>query len=261
MIDELHPANVRSLGLEFIELAAPDIEALERDLVKLGFVAIAKHRHKPVMLYRQGDINLIVNESPTGSAHDLALEYGVTVCALGLLVEDAMVAYSELLKRGAWAAETNAGVMELNIPAIEGIGGSKIFLIDRMPNRPTIYDVDFTPVAMTSSQGDSLGSVRRLSLKVVEGREQEWLDFFTQLLGFEAVADQPNLVQCPNSNLQVDLCPQLLPADQNVGSEHIGRITLAGHQLPDGVTADANGKLSLESHQPSSLGWYWESLS
>lgn len=258
MVHGLYPPEVRSLGLEFIELSAPDIEALEQDLLKLGFIAIAKHRHKPVVLFRQGNINLIVNESLTGSAHELAGEYGVTVCALGLLVADAQATYQILLSKGAWPVETNAGVMELNIPAIEGIGGSRIFLIDRVPSRPTIYDIDFEPIPLTCSPGSSFGSVKKLTLKVVEGREQEWLDFFRQLFGFEKIEGQGNTVMCSSGGLIIDMDVEQLQVDDNVGSEHVSGITLEAIGLPVEMDSTEDGILVLPSAQPTSLVWRWE---
>nr|WP_281423975.1 hypothetical protein [Oceanobacter mangrovi] len=252
----MYPTAVRALGLEYIELSAPDTAALEQELVRLGFAAIARHRHKPVMLYRQGDINLIVNESPSGTPKDLARQYGVTVCALGVLVDDAQTAFQTLQAKGAWPSETSAGAMELNIPAIEGIGGSQLFLIDRKPNRPTIYDVDFQPLPQHALPASYLGSVSQLTMKVVDGRQQEWRDFFVQLFGFE-LQDDGSLVS-EEGHCKLAIAADTLAADDNVGAEHFCGITFAGAEVPAGVQVDASGRLLLDS-QYSSLSFYWES--
>ena len=255
MINDQQPNQVQALGLEFIELSAPDIQALEADLTRLGFAAIARHRHKPVVLYRQGDINLIVNESPSGTPNQLARQYGVTVCALGILVDDAQQAFQTLQSKGAWPSETNAGVMELNIPAIEGIGGSQIFLIDRVPNRPTIYDVDFQPLPQHAVPQSYLGAVAGVTLKVVEGRQQEWQDFFEQLFGF--IKQQDGSLRCNGQGWTLDIADETLAADDNVGAEHVCAIRFSGAGLPAEVLQDSDGKVMLQSQQ-SSLEWYWE---
>jgi 4-hydroxyphenylpyruvate dioxygenase len=180
---------VTTKGLEFIELTTPDADALGDYLTQLGFSAVAKHRHKPVLLYRQGAVNLIVNSAQSGAVHDLALEKGVSVCAIALRVNDAQAAYQTLLDRGAWEAETQAGVMELNIPAIEGVGGTQIFLVDRFDGPISIYDVDFLPLdSAQKSVGPALESedfaLNGLTASVAAGRAGQWREFFTQLLGF-----------------------------------------------------------------------------
>ncbi|WP_051219358.1 VOC family protein [Oceanobacter kriegii] len=255
MINDQQSTQVQALGLEFIELSAPDIQALEADLTRLGFAAIARHRHKPVVLYRQGDINLIVNESPSGTPNQLARQYGVTVCALGILVDNAQQAFQTLQTKGAWPSETSAGVMELNIPAIEGIGGSQIFLIDRVPNRPTIYDVDFQPLPQHALPANYLGAVTGLTLKVVEGRQQEWEDFFQQLFGFNKQSDGSLL--CAAQGWKIDISADTLAADDNIGAEHVCAIRFSGEGLPESVQQDDSGKVMLQSQQ-SALEWYWE---
>jgi 4-hydroxyphenylpyruvate dioxygenase len=211
---------VTTKGLEFIELTTPDADALGHYLLGLGFNAVAKHRHKPVLLYRQGAVNLIVNTATTGAVHDLALEKGVSVCAIALRVSDATAAYQTLLDRGAWEAETQAGVMELNIPAIEGIGGTQIFLIDRFEGPISIYDVDFVPL---NSEQQSVGpavasnefSLCGLTASVAAGRAEQWTEFFTQLLGFER--QENGDVAATNFTVRFD--ESKLPSDADVGEE------------------------------------------
>src|SRR6201997_180190 len=132
-------------GFEFVEYTAPDTAALGRLFESMGFTAVARHRSKKVTLYRQGDVNFIVNAEPESFAQAFARLHGPSVCAIAFRVGDAAKAYERAIGLGAKPVHGKVGPMELNIPAIEGIGGSLIYLVDRYGER-TIYDVDFTPL-------------------------------------------------------------------------------------------------------------------
>ena len=130
-------------GFEFVEYTAPDVKALEKLFVSLGFTAVAKHRSKNVTLYRQGGINFIVNAEPDSFAQAFARVHGPSACAMAFRVADAAAAYKRALALGAKPFHNNVGPMELAIPAIEGIGGSLIYFVDRYGPSGSIYDVDF----------------------------------------------------------------------------------------------------------------------
>src|SRR5688572_31323227 len=136
-------------GFEFVEYAAPDPKALGVLFERMGFQAVARHRHKDVLLYKQGDVNFIVNAEPRSFAQNFARRHGPSVCAIAFRVKDAAQAYERLIERGAWGVEAHAGPGELAIPAIKGIGDSLIYLVDRYPENAwgnSIYDVDFRPL-------------------------------------------------------------------------------------------------------------------
>jgi 4-hydroxyphenylpyruvate dioxygenase len=118
-------------GFEFVEYTGPEPERLAGLFERLGFVAAARHRSKNVTLYRQGDVNFIVNAEPESFAQAFARLHGPSVCAIAFRVKDAAVAYERAIKLGARPVHGKVGPMELNIPAIEGIGGSLIYLVDR----------------------------------------------------------------------------------------------------------------------------------
>ena len=137
-------------GFEFVEYAAPDPVALGKVFEQLGFTAVARHRAKNVTLYRQGGINFIVNAEPDSFAQAFARVHGPSICAIAFRVRDAALAYKSAIEQGAWGVEAHPGPMELNIPAIKGIGDSLIYLVDRYPGNGTgvsIYDIDFVPLA------------------------------------------------------------------------------------------------------------------
>src|SRR6201997_2682192 len=133
-------------GFEFVEYTAPDPRALGHLFETLGFRAVARHRAKQVTLYRQGDVNFIVNAEPDSFGQAFARVHGPSACAMAFRVADAPAAFKRALALGARAVPGKTGPMELNIPAIEGIGGSLIYLVDRYGPRGTIYDVDFIAV-------------------------------------------------------------------------------------------------------------------
>src|SRR5687768_8752518 len=130
-------------GFEFVEYAAPDPELLRSLFTKMGFPAVARHRRKDVTLHRQGDINFIINAEPDSFAQHFAREHGPCACAMAFRVKDAAKAYERAIELGAKGLENDVGPMELNIPVIEGIGGSRLYLVDRYGANGSIYDVDF----------------------------------------------------------------------------------------------------------------------
>src|SRR5688500_11244392 len=130
-------------GFEFVEYAAPDPDLLRSLFTKMGFPAVARHRRKDVTLHRQGAINFIINAAPDSFAPAFAREPGPCACAMAFRVKDAAAAYTRAIELGAKGLENDVGPMELNIPVIEGIGGSRLYLVDRYGEEGSIYDVDF----------------------------------------------------------------------------------------------------------------------
>ena len=124
------------MGFEFVEFASPTPGVLEPLFEKLGFTLVARHRSKDVLLYRQGEINFIVNREPRSPAGYFAAEHGPSACGLAFRVKDSHKAYELALSRGAQPIEMNTGPMELRLPAIKGIGGAPLYLIDRFEDDP-----------------------------------------------------------------------------------------------------------------------------
>src|SRR3546814_8733212 len=135
-------------GFEFVEFSASEKGILEPVFERMGFTLVARHRSKDVQLWRQGDINLIANYEPKSPAAYFAAEHGPSACGMGWRCRDAAKAYAEAIDRGAEPVEVRTGPMELRLPAIRGIGGSIISLIDRHEGNKggddmSIYDIDF----------------------------------------------------------------------------------------------------------------------
>jgi 4-hydroxyphenylpyruvate dioxygenase len=176
-------------GFEFVEYTAPDIAALGRLFEGLGFAKVARHRSKDVTLWRQGDVNFILNAEPESFAQAFARLHGPSVCAIAFRVRDAAAAYKRALELGAKPVTGKVGPMELNIPAIEGIGGSLLYLVDRYGGRGTIYDVDFVAIegAERNPKGVGLVGVDHLTHNVHQGRMALWAGFYEKLFNFREI--------------------------------------------------------------------------
>jgi 4-hydroxyphenylpyruvate dioxygenase len=175
-------------GFEFVEFTADDPSALARLFESLGFSAMAKHRSKEVVLYRQGDINFILNTDPRSQAARFGAAHGPSANAMALRVKDAGAAMQQLIERGAEFVASGTGPMELQIPAIRGIGGSLIYLVDRYGEQ-TIYDVDFRPIdgVPTDPRGVGLNCIDHLTHNVETGHMQRWAEFYSHYFNFKEI--------------------------------------------------------------------------
>ena len=174
-------------GFEFVEYTAPDPEQLRSLFAKMGFPVTARHRSKNVTLHRQGDINFVINAEPLGFGQQFARQHGPSACAMAFRVKDAAAAFRRAVELGAKPVETRVGPMELHIPAIEGIGGSLIYLVDRYGDR-TIYDVDFVqvkdPLAVRTA---GLTLIDHLTHNVNRGNMDRWAGFYEKLFNFREI--------------------------------------------------------------------------
>ena len=174
-------------GFEFIEYTAPDPAHLTRLFEAMGFPAVARHRSKDVTLFQQGDVNFIVNAEPNSFAQAFAKVHGPSACAMAFRVADAAMAFDRAIELGAKPYTGSVGPMELSIPAIEGIGGSLIYLVDRYGDR-TIYDVDFTPTGATpSTKKTGIQSIDHLTHNVHQGRMGHWAEFYERIFNFREI--------------------------------------------------------------------------
>ena len=176
-------------GFEFVEYTAPDVTQLHALFERMDFRAVARHRSKRVTLYRQGGINFVVNAEPDSHGSRFAREHGPSACAMAFRVRDAARAYARAIERGATPFKNQVGPMELNIPAIEGIGGSVIYLVDRYGER-SIYDVDFVPTDMAKGwqhEGAALTAIDHVTHNVFRGNLDRWADFYQRLFNFREV--------------------------------------------------------------------------
>jgi len=178
-------------GFEFVEYTAPNragIEQLHTLFGLLGFTAVARHRSKDVTLFRQGDINFLVNGTPYTHFAQFAQAHGPSACAMGWRVKDAAKAYAHAVAQGAVPFDTKPGFMELNLPAVYGIGNSVLYFIDRYGDK-TIYDVDFVPIegADQQPQGVGLKLLDHLTHNVEKGNMDVWSGFYERIANFREI--------------------------------------------------------------------------
>jgi len=177
-------------GFEFVEFTSPEPERLKGLMELMGFTAVARHRSKNVLRFRQGDINFILNMEPSGQPADFRAVHGPSANAMAFRVKDAAKALALAVERGARPVQGLAGPMELNIPAIEGIGGSNLYLVDRY-GAQEIYDVDFVPIpgaadkAAENSKG--LTYIDHLTHNVFRGNMAKWADFYERIFNFREI--------------------------------------------------------------------------
>lgn len=186
-------------GFEFVEYAAPDPVAMGQLFERMGFQAIAKHRRKNVTLYRQGEINFIINAEPDSFAQRFARLHGPSVCAIAIRVNDAKYAYERATSLGAWGYAQQAAPGELSIPAIKGIGDSLIYFIDKWRGKNgakdgdlgniSFFDVDFEPLPGADLHPEGLGLtyIDHLTNNVYRGRMAELAEFYERIFNFREI--------------------------------------------------------------------------
>jgi 4-hydroxyphenylpyruvate dioxygenase len=181
------------MGFEFVEFASPTPDVLEPLFEKMGFSLVARHRSKDVVLYRQGDINFIVNREPKSLAGYFAAEHGPSACALAFRVKDSHKAYARALELGAQPIDVPTGPMELRLPAIKGIGGAALYLIDRFEDGKSIYDIDFEflsafqSTAQRHPRGHGFRMIDHLTHNVYRGRMAFWGSFYERIFNFREI--------------------------------------------------------------------------
>ena len=194
-------------GIEFIEYATSKPQALGQVLERMGFRPVARHRSREVLLYRQGDMNVIINAHASGLPHALNPTDKPVIAALGLRVRDAAKAYHRALALGAWGVPTHVEVMELNIPAIHGVGSSRIYFIDRVRDF-SIYDVDFVPIPGVEAHPSALAGFHFFGLVQYIGNDRmlDWMEFYQELLGFEALPASARFGVLPKGRIMKSPC-------------------------------------------------------
>ena len=242
-------------GIEFIEYATPKPQALGQVLEMMGFRPVARHRSREVLLYRQGGLNVVVNAHPAdaqGAGHG---SEAPTIAAIALRVRDARAAYQYVLERGAWEVRTHAEVMELNIPAIHGAGGSRIYFVDRYQEF-SIYNVDFIPIPTVDQNPPATAGIHFFGVVQYIGPERsyDWIEFYRELFGLDLIPDEQRfgimpkgkLLRSPALEKANSFMLQLIEPELNVldTDERLQRIGLG---VPDVLAAvDALRRLGVE---------------
>jgi len=176
-------------GFEFVEFTAPEKGILEPVFESMGFSQVARHRSKDVALWRQGSINFIANYEPKSPAAFYAEEHGPSACGMAFRVKDARFAYNRALELGAQPVDVATGPMELHLPAIKGIGGAALYMIDRFEDGASIYDIDFEWLEGVDRHPEGCGFhlIDHLTHNVYRGRMNYWSEFYEKFFNFREI--------------------------------------------------------------------------
>ena len=231
-------------GVEFVEYTTAKPQALGQVLEAMGFRPVARHRSREVLLYRQGGLNVIVNAHASGVARTAQPADTPVISALALRVRDAAFAWRSVLDRGAWAVPTQVAVMELNIPAIHGVGASRIYFVDRW-REFSIYDVDFIAIPGVDAHPPALAGLGLYGVVQYIGayRMEDWTEFYGELFGFKALPDDVRHGILPKGRVLQSPCGgfflQLVepePGQLDIeGDESLHRLGLGTHDVPSAV--------------------------
>jgi 4-hydroxyphenylpyruvate dioxygenase len=230
-------------GIEFIEYATTQPQALGGLLEQMGFVAIARHRSREVTLYRQGSMNLIVNADPRSVPQSEDDPQSTVIGAIALRVRDADQAYRRAVSMGAWPIQTRAGVMELNIPGVHGAGDSILYFVDRFEDF-SIYDVDFKPIPHAPVNPPALAGLHFFGVvqAIGAGRAPEWVDFYQQLMDFRPLPEGRYFGVVPKGTLLESPCHKFYvqlvePPEGAGGLQWEEQVIRVGFGAPDVLAA------------------------
>ncbi|WP_420132984.1 4-hydroxyphenylpyruvate dioxygenase [Rhodopseudomonas sp.] len=176
-------------GFEFVEFAHPYPAQLHALFKLMGFSLVAKHRSKAISVYRQGDVNYLVNEQPGSHGTDFVAAHGPCAPSMAFRVVDAQKAYERALSLGAEPAGVTAAQKTLDVPAIKGIGGSLLYFVDRYGAKGSAYDEEFEWVGARDARpsGAGLYYIDHLTHNVHRGRMDVWTGFYAKLFNFRQI--------------------------------------------------------------------------
>jgi 4-hydroxyphenylpyruvate dioxygenase len=176
-------------GFEFVEYAHPEPKQLHDLFSLMGFTPVARHRRKAITLYRQGDVNYLVNEEPGTHGHDFVAAHGPCAPSMAFRVVDAQQAFARAVSLGAEPADVSPAGKTLDVPAIKGIGGSLLYFVDRYGAKGSAYDAEFDwlDTANPRPAGVGLYYLDHLTHNVHRGRMDVWTGFYAKLFNFRQI--------------------------------------------------------------------------
>lgn len=237
-------------GIEFIEYATSRPQALGQVLEMMGFRPVARHRSREVLLYRQGGMNVMINAHVGDRPNNRAPTETPMITAVALRVRDAAAAYRRALDRGAWAVPTQVEVMELNIPAIHGVGASRLYFVDRTEDF-SIWDVDFVPIPTVYPRPAAIAGLHWFGIVQYVGTDwlDDWTEFYRELFAFDELPDHQRFGILPQGRILRSPCrtfylqliepePCTLDAGlQAAGEETLQRMGLGASDVSMAVSA------------------------
>jgi len=179
-------------GFEFVEFAAPAGrgQELHEYFRKMGFSAVLKHKQRPITVYRQGDVNFLVNEDPDSFAADFAEKHGPCACGFAIrFKKPGQEVYQTALGNGAEAIAFKPDSKAVNAPVIKGIGDCMLYLVDRYGSVGSVFDGDYEVIAGADLHpiGFGLTFIDHLTHNLYFGNMQQWSDYYERLFNFREI--------------------------------------------------------------------------
>jgi 4-hydroxyphenylpyruvate dioxygenase len=222
-------------GIEYIEFTTSKPQALGGILERMGFRLVARHRSREVELYRQGPMNLVVNSHPADIPRTVMPVERPVISAMAIRVRDADAAYQRALDLGAWEVPFHARAIELNVPAIHGVGESLIYFVDRY-DEFSIFDIDFRAIPGVDPHPPAINDMKYFGIVQYVGsdRTNDWVEFYRQIFGFTPLPDTVRfgimpkglLLQSPCAKFYLQLIEPDSAAQYSPMEEHLQRIGL-----------------------------------
>ena len=205
------PNRLGIAGIEFIEYTTSRPQALGQVLENMGFRPVARHRSREVTLYRQGDMNLVVNASPDDARVSGTVDGQPVISAVAFRVHDALKAHTRCIDLGAWSVGSHAQAMELHIPAIHGPGSSRFYFVDRWQEF-SIYDIDFKPIPTVDPHPAAHTGMGYFGVVQYIGaaRSADWQTYFEYMFDFNAIPDDQRFGILPKGKLMKSPCGTFL---------------------------------------------------
>ena len=238
VLDAPNPIGLE--GIEFVEYTTPRPQAFGQVLEQVGFRPVARHRSREVLLYRQGDMNIVVNAHglPPGTAE------APQIAALALRVRDAGAAHRRVVELGAWPVPVQVEPMELHIPGVHGPGRSRVYFVDRW-REFSIYDVDFVPIPTVAAEVPPLAGLHWFGVVQYVGldRAADWCAFYGSLFGFQVleptqtfgILPAGNILRSPCGTFYLQLIEPAGDSEDLLTAEHLHRVAFGTADVPQAV--------------------------
>lgn len=174
-------------GFAFVEYTSPNGGELEKLLTNLGFTATHKHKDRDVTLYSQGQIKFFINNESSGPAADFRGVHGPSACAMGFKVHDMGAAYEGALKRGASAVKDPSWAIEAGIPAIDGIGGAYLYILDDGAEERLLSMFEAIEGASATDNDAGLTYLDHLTHNLHRGNMDKWASYYEDIFNFREI--------------------------------------------------------------------------
>jgi 4-hydroxyphenylpyruvate dioxygenase len=174
-------------GFEFVEFAHPEPEKLTALFERMGYAEVARHRTKDISLFRQGDINYLVNREPRSHAAEFVAQHGPCAPAMAWRVVDARHALKRAVELGA--TEYTGPGKSLDVPAVIGIGGSLLYFVETYGAKGSAYDAEFEWLGERDPRPYGVGFyyLDHLTHNVIRGNMDTWYRFYADTFNFREI--------------------------------------------------------------------------